>query len=124
MYCFVTFSLIQKKNIVHKQESIKKGFSFTYYAFFIFSHMLSFYKKEVKAHDYNAHDNRLLNAPPEARSSGEDKRLHRAFVNYSGGKCACRVQFPFCCLQAVLSDDQTLPVWARKSDTPSVRVLT
>lgn len=85
--------------------------------------MLSFYKKEVKAHDYNAHDNRLLNAPPEARSSGEDKRLHRAFVNYSGGKCACRVQFPFCCLQAVLSDDQTLPVWARKSDTPSVMHL-
>lgn len=24
MHCFVTFSLIQKKNIVHKQESIKK----------------------------------------------------------------------------------------------------
>lgn len=86
--------------------------------------MLSLYKKEVKAHDYNAHDNRLLNAPPEARSSGEDKRLHREFVNYSAGKCACRVQFPFCCLQAVLSDDQTLPVWVQKSDTPSARVPT
>lgn len=76
MHCFVTFSLIQKKKIVHKTESIlKKGVSFTYYALFIFSHMLLLYKKEVKAHDYNAHDNHFLNAPPEARSSGEDKRL-------------------------------------------------
>lgn len=50
--------------------------------------------------------------------------LYRAFVNYSGGNCACRIQFPFCCLQAGLSDDQTLSVWARKSDTPSARVPT
>lgn len=71
MHCFVTFSshLCISKNI------LKKGFSFTYYALFIFSHMWSLYKKEVKAHDYSAHDNHLLNAPPEARSSGEDKRL-------------------------------------------------